>query len=289
MSLATIARAREAGYTTLVVTIDTPVSGYRVRDVRNGIRELIGSNLLDKLRFSGQILTRPRWLAGFYADGGLMKFPNMVIPGQGPMPWADVAAALADSVVTWADLAWIRDAWPGPIVIKGITTAEDARRAADEGADGVIVSNHGGRQLDGVPPAIRTLPEVVAAVGDQIEVLFDSGIRRGADIAKALCMGARAVLVGRALVYGLAAGGTRGAARAIEILRDELTRTMKLLGVSSLSELNETLVEIPGSWSRPAGSAWAYVREQKDGIRGASAGGAEDDLTRPSRMGPPLG
>ena len=191
----------------------------RERDLRNGAKELLSGKLGSMLPFVSQLLIRPRWLAGFLADGGLMKFQNVVIPGKGPMLYADVTAALEQSVVTWDDLKWIRQAWNGPIVIKGIHTAEDARRAVDMGANALVVSNHGGRQLDGVAPTLRVLPEVVASVGDRIEVLLDGGIRRGSDIVKALCLGARAVMVGRAYAYGLGAAGGAGVARAIEILR----------------------------------------------------------------------
>src|SRR5262249_31595120 len=152
----------------------------------------------------------------FLADGGLMKFENVVIPGKGPMLYADVTAALEQSVVTWKDLKWIREAWDGPIVIKGIHTVEDSRRAVDVGANALVVSNHGGLQLDGGASTLRVLPEVVAAVGEHIEVLLDGGIRRGSDIVKALCLGARAALAGRAYAYGLGAAGGEGVARAIE-------------------------------------------------------------------------
>ncbi len=177
-----------------------------------------------------------------------MKFPNIVVPGKGPMLYADVTAALEQSVVTWEDLEWIREAWTGPIVIKGIHTADDARRAVDEGADALVVSNHGGRQLDRVAPSLQMLPEVVAAVGDRVEVLFDGGIRRGSDIIKALCLGARAVLVGRAYAYGLGAAGEAGVARAIEILRADLVRTLKLLGCASVGELARSYVDVPRDW-----------------------------------------
>src|SRR6266496_3281606 len=206
-ALSAIERAKAAGFSALVVTIDTPVAGMRERDLRNGVKELLGGNLGSKLPFVSQLLIKPRWLAAFLADGGLMKFQNVIIPGNGPMLYADVAAALEQSVVTWQDLKWIREAWNGPIVIKGVHTGDDARRAVDEGADALVVSNHGGRQLDGVAPTLQMLPEVVAAVGDRVEVLFDGGIRRGSDIIKALCLGARAVLVGRAYAYGLGAAG----------------------------------------------------------------------------------
>src|SRR5881397_3395392 len=187
-----IERARVAGLAGLVVTIDTPVAGLRERDHRNGMKELIAGSVLDKLPFLPNVLRHPRWLAGFLRDGGIKGLPNVVIPGQGPMPLLDVGAALATSVVTWADLSWIRAAWRGPLVVKGVLTAEDARRAVDEGAAAISVSNHGGRQLDGVQASVRALPEVVAAVGTRVEIWMDGGIRRGADVVKALCLGARA-------------------------------------------------------------------------------------------------
>ena len=240
-ALGGIDRARKAGFSALVVTIDTPVAGFRERDLRNGAKELLSGKLGPMLPFVNQLLVRPRWLAALLADGGLMKFENVVIPGKGPMLYADVTAALEQSVVTWDDLKWIRQAWNGPIVIKGIHTPEDARRAVDMGADALVVSNHGGRQLDGVAPTLRVLPEVVAAVGDRIEVLLDGGIRRGSDIVKAVCLGARAVMAGRAYAYGLGAAGGAGVSRAIEILRADLVRTLKLLGCASVAELERIL------------------------------------------------
>ena len=248
---ATIERARVAGFSALVVTIDTPVAGLRERDLRNGTKALLTRRVWSMLPFVPQFLARPRWLAGFLADGGLMTFPNVVLP-DGPMPYADVGTALDQSVVCWQDLRWIREAWKGPIVVKGVHTGEDARRAVVEGADAIVVSNHGGRQLDGVAPSLRVLPEVVTAVNGQTEVLVDGGIRRGSDIVKALCLGARAVLVGRAYAYGLAAGGGAGVARAIEILRTDLVRTLKLLGCPSLAELDRSFVDLPMDW--PAAS-----------------------------------
>ena len=240
---AAIARAKAAGYSALVVTIDTPVAGMRERDVRNGTTALLARRVSAMLPFIAQCLARPRWLAGFLGDGGLMHFPNVVVPGQGPMPYADVGAALEQSMVAWQDLRWIRDAWNGPLVVKGVHTGDDALRAMDAGASAVVVSNHGGRQLDGVAPTIHVLPEVVAAVDGQIEVLLDGGIRRGGDVARALCLGARAVLVGRAYAYGLAAAGGAGVARAIEILRTDLVRTLTLLGCGSVKALDRSYVE----------------------------------------------
>jgi L-lactate dehydrogenase (cytochrome) len=245
---AAITRARVAGFSALVVTIDTPVSGIRERDFRNGMKELISGGPLEKIPYLPQILSRPGWLISFLLDGGVPALPNVVVPGKGPMPLVDVAAALAESTVTWADLRWIRELWQGPIVVKGVLTADDARRAIDEGAAAISVSNHGGRQLDGVPASLRALPEVVEAVNGRIEVLMDGGIRRGTDIAKAICMGARAVLCGRAYAYGLAAGGEAGVDRAIEILRTDLDRTLRLLGCPSVAALDRSYVNVPKSW-----------------------------------------
>lgn len=245
---AAITRARTAGFNALVVTIDTPVSGIRERDYRNGMKELISGGLFDKIPYLPQLFSRPGWLVSYVLDGGLPGLPNVIVPGKGPMPLVDINAALAESAVTWADLRWIREVWKGPIVVKGVLTADDARHAMDEGVAAVSVSNHGGRQLDGVPASLRALPEVVEAVQDRIEVLMDGGIRRGTDIAKALCMGARAVLCGRAYAYGLAAAGEPGVDRAIEILRVDLERTLRLLGCPSVNELDRSYVNVPKSW-----------------------------------------
>jgi L-lactate dehydrogenase (cytochrome) len=247
VALATIARAKAALFSALVVTIDTPVAGLRERDFRNGVKELLSGRPLTMLPFVWQVLSRPRWLAAFLADGGLMAFPNIVLK-EGPMPYADVGAALEQSATCWEDLGWIRQAWGGPVVIKGVHTADDARRAVDAGASAIVVSNHGGRQLDGVAPTLRVLPEVAAAAGGRVEVLLDGGIRRGSDVVKALCLGARAVLVGRAYAYGLAAGGEEGVARAIGILRADIVRTLKLVGCPSVGALDPSYVAVPRHW-----------------------------------------
>jgi L-lactate dehydrogenase (cytochrome) len=251
VAMAAIERARTAGCSALVVTIDTPVAGLRERDVRNGTKELVSGRPFTMLPYLFQFLARPRWLAAYFADGGMMKFPNIVLP-DGPMPYADVAAALGASMVCWDDLRWIRDAWKGKIVLKGVHTADDARRAVDAGADAIVVSNHGGRQLDGVAATIRVLPEVVAAVNGRIEVLLDGGIRRGGDVVKALCLGARAVLIGRAYAYGLGAAGGAGVTCAIDILRTDIVRTLTLLGVASTASLDGSCVDIPTDWRRRA-------------------------------------
>ena len=237
---AVIERAWNAGYSALVVTIDTCVAGMRERDFRNGMKELAGSHPLAKIPYLPQLLARPRWLASFFLDGGTPTLPNIIVPGQGPVPLLDVGAALARSAVTWEDFSWLRKSWPGPIVAKGVLTAEDARRAVDLGAAAVVVSNHGGRQLDGSPATLDVLPEVVEAVGNQVEVLMDGGVRRGSDIVKAICLGARAVLIGRAYAYGLGAAGTAGVQRALEILRADVERTLRLLGCSSVATLDHS-------------------------------------------------
>ncbi len=188
VATAAIRRARDAGFSALVVTIDTAVAGLRERDLRNGAKELLSGNIFAMLPYVPQMLARPGWLIDFLRDGGMMRFPNVVLPGVGPMPYADVGAALEDSTVSWKDLRWIKDVWEGPLVIKGVLTAEDARRALDAGAYAIVVSNHGGRQLDGVAPTLRALPEVVAAVDGRAEVLLDGGVRRGSDVVKALCL-----------------------------------------------------------------------------------------------------
>jgi L-lactate dehydrogenase (cytochrome) len=192
-----------------------------------------------------QFAAHPRWVMGYLGDGAPRVFPNVELPGVGPMPCGDTGVLLAETNVTWKDVSWIRDAWSGPIVVKGVHTGDVARQAVDAGADAVIVSNHGGRQLDGVAGSIRVLPEVVAAVGDRVDVLMDGGIRRGADIVKARCLGARAVLIGRAYGWALGAAGGPGVARAIAILKTDLARTMRLLGCASMNELDASFVDAP--------------------------------------------
>lgn len=238
-----------AGFSALVITIDTPVAGLRERDYRNGMIQLLNGSLLQKIPYLPELMAHPGWLAGFLLDGGVPKLPNIVIPGQGAMPLIDVSAALAASAVTWDDLRWIRQAWHGPIVIKGVLTGEDARRAIDEGAAAIVVSNHGGRQLDHSPATLRVLPEVVAAVNNQVEVLMDGGIRRGTDIVKAVCLGARAVLMGRAYAYGLAAAGEAGVTRALQLLRADVERTLRLLGCDSVSHLDRSYLNVP-AWDK---------------------------------------
>jgi L-lactate dehydrogenase (cytochrome) len=237
-----IARAKAAGYKALFVTIDTPVAGNRERDVRNGMKALMGTNPFAKIPYLPNILAHPHWLAGFIADGMTRPFPNIVVPGSGPMAAIDVAAALESVQVSWTDLKWIREQWNGPIVMKGVMTVDDAKRSVDAGAAGIVVSTHAGRQLDGVAGSLRVLPGIVEAVGDKIEVLFDGGIRRGSDVVKAIGLGAKAVLLGRGYAYGMAAAGDAGIERAIEIFRADIIRTLKLLGCSGISQVDSSYV-----------------------------------------------
>ena len=237
-------RAMDVGYTVLVITIDSTVIGYREREARDGMEQLLRGSAWSKIPFLPDILTHPRWLTRFLLDGGLPSMPNIVTE-KGVLRVRDAHTAMKREAFTWKDMQWIRALWKGPIVIKGVLSAEEARRSLDYGAAAVVVSNHGGRQLDCVPASLQVLPEVVAAVNGRAEVLIDSGIRRGSDIVKALCLGASAVLCGRAYAYGLAAGGEAGVARAIDLLRSDMERCLRLLGCPSVSALNESYVRMP--------------------------------------------
>jgi L-lactate dehydrogenase (cytochrome) len=236
---AMVERAAAAKCGALVLTIDLAVQGRRERDVRNGFTlppRVTARNVLE-------VLARPRWILDM-ALGPRLTFANFAdaTAGGGFIDLGKHISSQFDQSVTWQDVDWLRSFFPGPIVIKGVLTARDAKLAAEHGAAAVIVSNHGGRQLDQVPSSIRALPEVLAAVGDRLEVYLDSGVRRGSDIVKALALGARAVLVGRAFLYGLAALGPVGAARALAILRDELDNCMALVGAPSAAALDSSFV-----------------------------------------------
>jgi L-lactate dehydrogenase (cytochrome) len=247
VALKSIARAKASGYSALVLTIDTPVAGLRLRDKRNGSETLIGGSWMQKIPYAPMMLRHERWFTSFCADGGLMDFPNIELEGGKPMPYADIAKQLKASAVTWDDIPWIRQAWGGAIVIKGVHNLEDARRAVECGAEAIVISNHGGRQLDRVLPTFKILQDVVPALkGEKIEILMDGGIRSGTDVLAALATGAKAVLVGRAYAYGLGAAGEAGVTKALQILRSQIEHTMRLLGRQSIAELDATcLVENP--------------------------------------------
>ena len=230
-------RAKAAGFEALMLTVDVPVAGARLRDVRNGFSippALSAKTVLDAA-------THPAWWMNLLTTEPL-TFASLS-SWSGTV--ADLLDKLFDPTMTIADLEWIRASWDGPLIIKGIQTVEDARRVTDAGADAVILSNHGGRQLDRAPVPLRLLPDVAEAVGDRTQVWVDTGIMSGADIVAALALGADATLVGRAYLYGLMAGGERGVERAVDILEREILRTMALLGVSTVKELGPQHVRLP--------------------------------------------
>jgi L-lactate dehydrogenase (cytochrome) len=252
-----IDRAATAGFKALVVTVDTPVLGRRERDVRNGIQPPLRFSLEGAVHLGPQVLAKPGWTwrmaregvrtlgAGAGAGAGARGTSRSRTRRRGgtasdgaPTRPSVVSVSAIASPFRWSDIAWMRQGWNGPLLVKGVLTAEDAGRAVACGADGVIVSNHGGRQLEGAPATLRVLPEIVKAVGDETEVLLDGGIRRGSDVVKAVALGARAVLVGRPYLYGLAAAGSVGVERILELLTDEMKRTLSLLGCPALGNLD---------------------------------------------------
>lgn len=228
-SMALVERAAAAGYDTLLVTVDVPVAGVRLRDKRNGMS--IPPALTAKTVLNA--IPRPQWWIDFLTTEPL-AFASLD-------RWSGTVAELLDTMfdptVTFEDLAWIKSQWPGKLVVKGIQTVADAQAVADLGVDGIVLSNHGGRQLDRAPIPFHLLPQVAPVVGDRTEVILDTGIMSGADIVASIALGARFTLVGRAYLYGLMAGGEAGVDRMIEILSDQISRTMRLLGVASLDEL----------------------------------------------------
>jgi isopentenyl diphosphate isomerase/L-lactate dehydrogenase-like FMN-dependent dehydrogenase len=241
-----VTRAQAAGYSALVVTVDTAVSGYRTRDYKNGFSYSMRINARNAVKLAPQLLPKPAWLARYLLDGLPFEIPNtagLTVDGK-PMVLTEMTRGGAGShSPTWTDLDWLRAYWRGPLVVKGIITAADALRAVEAGADAVIVSNHGGRQLDGSPATLTALPRVVDAVDGRAEVLLDSGIRRGSDVLKALSLGARAVLVGRLPAWGLAAAGTEGVERVLEIVATEMVRTMRLMGCRSVADLDHSWLD----------------------------------------------
>jgi L-lactate dehydrogenase (cytochrome) len=241
-----LARARAAGYRALLLSADTTVRSERDRELHRGIElpapELTLRTVLDGAR-------HPNW-AWHFLTSPAPAFPNLSM--HGPTSRQQMKQ-MFDGTVTWEDLDWLREAWDGPIAVKGVLRPDEAGRAADRGADAVIVSNHGGRQMDHLPATLEVLPGIVDAVGDRLEVLVDSGFRRGVDIMTALAIGAKAVLVGRAHLYGLAAAGEAGVRYAIDILRQELRMSMALCGAATLADLDRSLLRVAAV--SPAGQA----------------------------------
>lgn len=238
-SEALLNRAHKAGYSTLVFTVDLAKLGVRYRDIRNGMNG--GLSPWGKIRKLSDLLAHPFWLWDVAIKGKPLTFGNLsdaVPSGRSPEDFKAWVDQQFDASVTWKDLDWVRQHWPGKLVIKGIMHPDDARSAIDVGADGIVVSNHGGRQLDGAPSTISALPAIVDAVSGKTEILFDGGVQSGQDVVRALCLGADACLAGRAWAYALAAGGEAAVVRMLENFRYEVELTLALLGKNSIEQLS---------------------------------------------------
>ncbi|WP_245845176.1 alpha-hydroxy acid oxidase [Noviherbaspirillum humi] len=230
-----VRRARQARYAALVLTVDVPVSGYRQRDMRNGLR----LPFRPTPRMMLDMMKRPAWLWRM-AHAGMPRFVNLVESETGqasPQAQAALLAREMDRRLAWEDIAWLRRLWNGPLLVEGLLHPADVQRAQRAGVDGVIVSNHGGRQLDAAPSTIRMLPAALDAAAGRLPVFIDGGFRRGSDIAKALALGAAGVFIGRPALYGLAANGEEGVSTVLRLLEEELARTMTLLGTSGIGNL----------------------------------------------------
>lgn len=237
-------RARAAGCSVLVLTVDLAVVGARYRDTRNGMMDSISG--AKKLLRAWDLVSHPGWLSDVAMRGKPLTFGNLeaAVPGaRSPSGFKDWVDGQFDPSVTWDDLAWVRKHWAGKLVLKGILDVEDARRASDVGADGIVVSNHGGRQLDDVRSTASALPPIAETVGDRLEVLVDGGIRSGLDVVKMLSLGAKACLLGRAWTYAVAGGGQEGVAHALRIIREEMTVAMALTGKRELSDLGPDVLD----------------------------------------------
>src|SRR3989440_7059124 len=240
-----IARARNAGYEAMLVTVDLPVSGKRERDPRNGFRTPYNPNW----RNSRDVILKPAWLLEILRFGlpGMANFDGYKFSTPAGTDIATAVGREMDAALDWEAIKRIRDLWPRKLLLKGVERPEDAERAAALGCDGVVVSNHGGRQLDGAASTLDALPNVARAVGSKITVLLDGGVRRGVDILKARALGAHGVLTGRATLFGAMAGGEPGSRRALEILASELERSMQLCGVRSIAAIGPDLLQKSGS------------------------------------------
>ncbi|MGA2528980.1 MAG: alpha-hydroxy acid oxidase [Acidimicrobiales bacterium] len=243
-------RAKKAGFGALVVTLDTQITGNREREARNRLSPPLKLDLPTILKMAPQVARRPAWLVDLARDRFQLELVNAATLGDplSPLSVQDVWRQWEEAPPRWEDFVWLREQWQGPILAKGVVTGDDARRAIDAGADAVIVSNHGGRQLDSLPGALVSLAEVVDAVGKEVEVLVDGGFRRGQDVVKAIAIGARAVMIGRAWAYALAAGGEPAVERVLALFRADIDRTLRLLGCASLADLDRSYVQLPASW-----------------------------------------
>ena len=236
-----IGRARAVGSPVLVLTIDLAVVGARHRDTRNAV---VGEpNRWGRLRRGLDIASHPRWIRTTALGGRPLTFGNLekAVPGaRSPAAFREWVDQQFDPSVTWDDVGWVRERWPGRLVVKGVLDPEDARRAAQVGVDGVVVSNHGGRQLDSVPSTVRALPAVVDAVGDEVEVLADGGLRTGLDVVKMVALGARAVLIGRAWAWAVAARGEAGVRHVLEVMEADIDTALGLTGQNSIAGVDRS-------------------------------------------------
>jgi isopentenyl diphosphate isomerase/L-lactate dehydrogenase-like FMN-dependent dehydrogenase len=248
-----VARARDAGYRALVVTVDTQIPGNRERDHRYGISPPITLDRHMVVKFAPQVALHPWWLYDAAKDGFRLSFANAAtIESSGQrMSEGEALMHWLSRPPLWEDFAWMRKVFDGPVICKGVLSGEDAKRAVDAGATAIIVSNHGGRQLDGVPSGMEALVDVLDAVGSKVEVLVDGGFRRGADVVRAVALGAKAVMVGRPWAYGLAAAGQPGIEKVLSIMRQDIDRTLRLLGAPSVESLDPSYVSPPESWVKP--------------------------------------
>ena len=241
-----VERAAKAGYQALMVTVDLQVVGKRERDLRNGLSippKITLKSALDSVR-------HPRWLLDLIKGPpiALRNFEGVVEGDDTISHSAFFTQHLINPSANWEDLRWVKELWKGPLLVKGIVTPEDALKAVDLGVDGIVVSNHGGRQLDGLPGAVRSMVDIVDAVGNRTDIILDGGIRRGADVVKAISLGAKAVMTGRSWIWGLAAAGQAGMERVHEIFAQEIDQTLALLGRTHLNEMEESAVNLPESW-----------------------------------------
>jgi L-lactate dehydrogenase (cytochrome) len=243
-----IARARAVGSPVLILTVDLAVVGARHRDTRNAMEGEPTS--WAKLRRGLDIAAHPRWVRTTAVGGRPLTFGNLekAVPGaSSPTGFREWVNSQFDPSVTWEDIAWVREQWPGRLVVKGVLDPEDARRAADVGVDGIVVSNHGGRQLDAVPSTARALPGVVEAVGDRVEVLADGGVRNGLDVVKMVALGARAVLMGRAWAWAVAARGEAGVRHMLEVVKTDIDTALGLTGQTSITAVDRSALYDTGS------------------------------------------
>lgn len=251
-----IERVKRAGVEGLVLTVDTPTIA-RPKDLLWTQRRAVPTDvsLRELLRFAPQVVTRPGWAWDIARANGV-QLPDIAMalrPDGSPMGFWEGIGKIYEQTPAWEDLPWIRRHWDGPIVLKGILTVEDAERAAREGVDAIVVSNHGGNVLDGSVPTLPQLPRIVDAVGDRVEVLLDSGVRRGTDVLKAVSLGARAVLLGRGYVYPLMAAGEPGVRHILELFRRQIGEGLAFLGAESLHELDRSFLDVPASWASTTG------------------------------------